>query len=454
MAVRFCLAMEMRMPTKALKALTVSFSMLFLLGTVQGRRALATDKPATQPLVSGISIHEAAGGAVIIDISITQSVPYHTMQLRGPDRLVVDLKGAIESDVRGEYPAHSQILERVRTSQWKSEPAVFRVVADLKGNPSFSVKAHESGIRIELKPRAGEAGQNDSSKVADGKPSGNAPDADRQTAQEDPPPNAVFQVHRFKDLSASLTAPVLPPHDGLVPVADPDLTAPRRKETEPLALVSGISIQPDGNGAATIDIASSRSVPYRVFQLANPFRLVIDLKDARNASSQEAYPVNSPVLKRVRVGQWSKGNPSVVRVVADLEGYPIFDVFAQRPGIRIELKPRRDPAATMRNPFRFETSSQGTPTKRPVLGSNQAVTTAANPLTGAPETTFSNLALIGFIEKKDAGTQAVISHQSKVFLVSKGDSFENTFTVLAISANAVEVQNTNTQETRWIAYTP
>ncbi|HXH50014.1 MAG TPA: hypothetical protein VNM47_11780, partial [Terriglobia bacterium] len=142
------------------------------------------------------------------------------------------------------------------------------------------------------------------------------------------------------------------------------------------------------------------------------------------------------------------------RVVADLEGYPIFDVFAQRPGIRIELKPRRDPAATMRNPFRFETSSQGTPTKRPVLGSNQAVTTAANPLTGAPETTFSNLALIGFIEKKDAGTQAVISHQSKVFLVSKGDSFENTFTVLAISANAVEVQNTNTQETRWIAYTP
>jgi hypothetical protein len=454
MAERFCLAMEMLIPTRALQAVSVSFFMLLMLGTVQARGALASDKPATQPLVSGISIHDAAGGAVIIDISLTQSVPYHTMQLRGPDRLVVDLKGALESDLKGEYPVSSQVLERVRTNQWKTDPAVFRVVADLKGNPSFSVKAHESGVRIELKPRVEVAGQHHGSEVADAMPSGNDPDAERQTAQEDPPLDKVFQVHRFKDLSASLTAPVLPPHDGLVPVASPDLTRPSRKEPEPLALVSGISIQPDGNGAATIDIASSRPVPYRVFQLANPFRLVIDLKDARNASSQEAYLVNSPVLKQVRVGQWSQGNPSVVRVVADLEGYPIFDVFAQRPGIRIELKPRRDPAATMRNPFKFETSSQGTPTKRPVAASSPGVTAVANPLTGAPETTFANLAVIGFIDKKDAGTQAVISHQSKVFLVSKGDSFENTFTVLAISANAVEVQNTKTQETRWIAYTP
>jgi AMIN domain len=454
MAVRFCLAMEMRMSRRALKAVTISFSLLLVLGAVRTRRALASGQAATQPLVNGISIHDAAGGAVVIDISLTQSVPYHTMQLRGPDRLVVDLKGAIESDLRAEYPAHSQLLERVRTNQWKSDPAVFRVVADLKGNPSFSVKAHESGIRIELRPLAAKVREQHGSEVAEAKPSGHALEAGRQTAQEDPPPNTVFQVHRFKDLSASLTAPVLPPHDRLVPVAAPDLTAPRRKGLATPALVSGISIQPGGNGETTINIASSRSVPYRVFQLSNPFRLVIDLKDARNASSQEVYQVNSPVLKKVRVGQWSPDNPSVVRVVADLEGYPIFDVYAQRPGIRIELKPRHDPAAVMRNPFKFETDTQGTPTKRPGSPSVQVVTAGANPPGAAPETTFSNLALIGFIEKKDAGTQAVISHQSNVYLVSKGDTFENTFTVLAISANAVEVQNTKTLETRWIPYTP
>jgi AMIN domain len=454
MAVRFCLSMEMRMSPRALKAVTVSFSMLLLLGMVQAGGALASGQAATQPLVRGISIHDAAGGAVIIDITLTQSVPYHTMQLRGPDRLVVDLKGARESDVGAEYPAHSQVLERVRTSQWKSDPAVFRVVADLKGDPSFSVKAQDSGIRIEITPRAAEAGQHHSSKVADAKASGHAREPDLQTAQDDPPPSTVFQVHRFKDLSASLTAPVLPPHDRLVPVANPDLTAPRGKGPEPFALVSGISIQPDGKGETIIDIASSRSVPYRVFQLANPFRLVIDLKDARNASSQEVYPVNSPVLKRVRVGQWGQGNPSMVRVVAELEGYPIFDVYAQQPGIRIELRPRHDPAAVMRNPFRFETHTQSTPTKRLAVPPGQVVTAGSNPPAGAPVNTFSNLALIGFIEKKDAGTQAVISHQSKVFLVSKGDTFEDTFTVVAISANAVEVQNTKTQETRWIAYTP
>jgi AMIN domain len=451
MGVGFCLAMEMRMPTRALKAITVSFLILAALGlALQTPRAAASGNPATPPRVQGISIHEAPGGAVVIDISVTHPVPYQTQQLSGPERLVVDLKGARESNLKGEYPAHSQILERVRTSQWKDDPGVFRVVADLKGNPSFTIKAHETGIRIELKPRVEvigqHLGQHHGPEVADAKPSGHAVESDRQSAQEDPPPSTVFQVHRFKDLSASLTAPVVPPHDRLVPVANPDLTTPRRKEPAPLALVSGISIRPDGNGAATIDIASSRSVPYRVFQLANPFRLVIDLKDARNAGAQEVYPVNSPVLKRVRVGKWGQGNPSVVRVVADLEGYPIFDVHAQRPGIRIELKPRRDPAATMRNPFRFKTDSQGAPTERPAVPSSQVA--------AAPENTFSNLALIGFIEKKDAGTQAVISHQSKVYLVSKGDSFENTFTVLAISANAVEVQNTKTQETRWIAYTP
>jgi len=447
--------MEMRIFRSTHKQIAASFLMLAAAGlALQSRRVLAASHPQAGLLVRGISIHHAPDGAVTIDISVTGSVPYRTMQLSGPDRLVVDLQGAREAELKDEYPAESQLLKRVRASQWKSDPAVVRVVADLKGHPSVNVTKQASGIRIELKPRGAELAPNHNS---GGRPAEQAADSlepERRTAQEAQSPGKAFQVHRFKDLSASLTAPVLPSHDKLVPVADPDLAQPRRKEASTLAVVSGISVLPGSQGETTIDIASSKSVPYRVFQLADPFRLVIDLKDARDASSQDVYQVDSPVLKRVRVGQWRPGDPSVVRVVAELEGYPIFDVHAQQPGIRIELRPRYIPGALMRNPFQFKTESPGPRTARPVKPSNQAVTAGGGSAAAAPGGAFSGLKVIGFVDKAGVGTQAVISHRSSVYLVPQGGTFENAFTVVAIMPDAVIVQNLETREKRLIAYTP
>lgn len=447
--------MEMRISKARLKLATVSCLVLAAAGLMlQSRRLRAAGQSATQPQVRGIAIHKGADGALIIDISVTKSVPYRTLQLSGPDRLVVDLKGAHAADLKGEYPAQSPLLKRVRASQWKHFPAVFRVVADLKSNPSFNVTKQASGIRIELKPRGGGLASDPGSDAAPTRQAADALEPERRAAQDGPPPNQAFQVHRFKDLSASLTGPVLPAHDRLVPVAEPDVPKPHRKEASTLSLVSGISIRPGSQGETTIDIASSRAVPYRVFQLANPFRLVIDLKDARDTSSQDVYPVNSPVLKKVRVGQWRPGNPSVVRVVADLEGYPIFDVHAQRPGIRIEIRPRYTPGSLMRNPFQFKTEPQGPRTGRRATPSNQAVTAGGGSPTAPPGDTFSGLKVIGFIENAGVGTQAVISHNSSVYLVPKGGTFENTFTVVAISTDAVEVQNKDTLKTTWITYSP
>ncbi|HET9177314.1 MAG TPA: AMIN domain-containing protein [Terriglobia bacterium] len=434
------------------KATTLLTLLMAVLGLMQPTHGAVAPGEAAQPLVTGISIHDGPGGAVLIDIAVTRLVPYNATRLSDPERLVVDLEGAREANLRSEYPAQSQLLERVRTGQWKSGPAIFRVVADLKGNPSFSVKALGSGLRIELRPRTEAQRQARSREKVEAPSPGSTVEPGQKTAHQGSLPDKVFQVHRFKDLSASLTAPVLPPHDRLVPVADPHLTVPRRNAPAGPAVVSGISIQPESQGETTIDIASSRPVPYRVSQLAHPFRLVIDLQDARNASGQEVYPVNSPVLKRVRIGQRSPGESSTVRVVADLEGYPIFDVYAQQPGIRIELKPRHDPAAMTRNPFKFDPAAQHKEMKRPFAPPQQAVAGGAGPPPAAQANDFSRLALIGLIERDGAGTQAVISDHSGVYLVSRGDMFENTFTVVAISSNAVELQDTRTLETGWIAY--
>ena len=436
------------MSSRAPKAVTISFSILLVIAMLQARPVVAPGQTSPQPLVQGISIHDAPGGAVTIDISLSHPVPYQTLKLAHPHRLVLDLQGAHETDLKGEYAAQSEVLARVRASQWKLDPAVVRIVADLKGDPAYTIKRQPSGIRIELKPTAAE-GAAVASNTAKPDPPDNGKKPARPTAQEAPEPNTVFPVHRFKDLSASLTGPELPPHDRLIPVASPDLKMASRTKADPLALVSGISIKPDDKGQTTFDISSSRSVPYRVFQLTNPFRLVIDLKDARDASAKHVYQVGSPVLKNVRVAQWHQGNPPVVRVVAELEGYPIFDVHAQQPGIRVELRPREALAIPARNPFEFTPKSGALRPARPVAPANQAITAAAN---SPAQTTFSDLMLIGFIEKKGAGMHAVISDHGNVFIVPKGETFENSFTVLQISANAVELLDIKTAKTAWIPY--
>ena len=104
--------------------------------------------------------------------------------------------------------------------------------------------------------------------------------------------------------------------------------------------VSGISIQAGAAGEAFIDVATTRSAPYRVMRLKNPERLVVDLEGARNSTAQKIYSAQSQLVKDVRVGQFREINPAVVRVVADLATDPVFDVHAYRGGVRIELRSR------------------------------------------------------------------------------------------------------------------
>jgi type IV pilus assembly protein PilQ len=87
-----------------------------------------------------------------------------------------------------------------------------------------------------------------------------------------------------------------------------------------------------------VDISTTHPATYSVLHLPNPSRLVVDLEGVRNGVSQRVYAASSPVLKAVRVGQFRKEKPSVVRVVADLVGEPAFDVHAQPGGVRVELK--------------------------------------------------------------------------------------------------------------------
>ncbi len=104
--------------------------------------------------------------------------------------------------------------------------------------------------------------------------------------------------------------------------------------------ISKVSFDKHESGETLVNVATSRSPDYRVTTLTNPARLVVDIDGAQNASHQSSYAADTAVLKDVRVGQFRAKDPSVVRVVADLNGNPAFDVHATPEGLCIELRPR------------------------------------------------------------------------------------------------------------------
>jgi type IV pilus assembly protein PilQ len=104
--------------------------------------------------------------------------------------------------------------------------------------------------------------------------------------------------------------------------------------------VSNVSVNKLESGETCVDVSTSRSASYRVTALAGPARLVVDIDDARNTAARKSYAADTPVLKDVRIAQFSTKDPAVVRVVADLNGNPAFEVHASPTGVCIELRPR------------------------------------------------------------------------------------------------------------------
>jgi type IV pilus assembly protein PilQ len=115
--------------------------------------------------------------------------------------------------------------------------------------------------------------------------------------------------------------------------------APPASSSGPL-LVWKVTLDKHESGETFVDVSTSRSASYRAMMLPGPPRLVVDIEGGQNTSPQKSYPADTAVLKAVRIGQFRVKDPSIVRVVADLNGNPVFDVHAIPAGVRIELRPR------------------------------------------------------------------------------------------------------------------
>lgn len=160
---------------------------------------------------------------------------------------------------------------------------------------------------------------------------------------QNPPANPDFAVSEQRNSGLRARGPgdlavQIPSPKSLAPNPQSVTGTPPVISSSGLLQVTGISIQAGANGKTFVDVWTTRSPVYRVLQLKNPARLVVDFEEARNAAHQRTYPAQSPVLKQVRVAQFREKGPAMVRVVADLAGDPTFDVHAQPGGVRIDLK--------------------------------------------------------------------------------------------------------------------
>lgn len=127
-----------------------------------------------------------------------------------------------------------------------------------------------------------------------------------------------------------------------------------------LSALTGIAIRSTEVGEGSlVDVTTTRPAPYRVLQLTDPNRLVLDLEGARNATHRRSYSSSSPCSSRIRLGRFSEDHGGVVWVVADLEGNPSARVRKESDGFRIDLVPRSDSQeAEKPSGFRADSASE------------------------------------------------------------------------------------------------
>jgi type IV pilus assembly protein PilQ len=274
------------MRRQAITLLTVTWLMLGMV-IAPGSRAWAASEAAT---LQSVALSASPTGTELV-LRVDGVYSYKTAQA-SPDTLFIDLAGA-----KAEGVARSQEWVNPAFSGYKllsykdatGQPVV-RVQVDMKQAQPFTVQKDGSRLRL------------------------------------------LFGKRQIVNAAAVPALTTMPERS----LAD---AVPPATSSGPLK-VSKVTLDKHESGETFVDVTTSRNASYRVAMLPNPARLVVDIEDAQNTSPRKSYAADTVVLKSVRIGQFRAKDPSVVRVVADLNGDPAFDVHATPMGVRIELRPR------------------------------------------------------------------------------------------------------------------
>jgi type IV pilus assembly protein PilQ len=277
------------MRRQAIVLLTMIWLMLGM-APAPGRHAWAASEGAT---LRAVTVSASPTGQELV-MRVDGSYTYKSVQA-APDALFIDLAGAKLGGVPRSGLWVNPLMSGYKLLPYEdaSGQSVVRVQVDTKQVSPFAVQRQGSTLRVIF----GQAAPS----LAVAAPAANPPSASPATAP--------------------------------IPVTSP---APARG---PLR-VSNVTIAQGESGETSVDVATSGTASYRVTRLPNPSRLVMDIEGAQNAAHQRSYAGGTLVLRDVRIGQFREKDPAIVRVVADLNGDPVFDVHSTPAGVRIDLRPR------------------------------------------------------------------------------------------------------------------
>lgn len=120
--------------------------------------AVAVQRPPANPTpaaqVTHVTIGRNSGGHTVIRVDTTHTVRFTHFRLSDPTRVVVDLADTDAPHFEHVYPPAAGVLEDVRVAQFRSTPAVTRVVADLASNEIARIEPAADGVRIVLGDQA------------------------------------------------------------------------------------------------------------------------------------------------------------------------------------------------------------------------------------------------------------------------------------------------------------
>ena len=140
--------------------------------------------------------------------------------------------------------------------------------------------------------------------------------------QEAPAPAVVTASSAAVEIPPAAIAAAGPPLPtaGVGDLLDP--LAPSR----PAATLEDLVHRAVGNGLAVFVRGDGR-LQYKVFEVENPHRLVIDFEGVRNGIYPRVISLSHPLVQRIRTSQYRSYPSAVARVVFDTNGAPTYRTF-------------------------------------------------------------------------------------------------------------------------------
>lgn len=323
--------------------------------------ARAASPAAGQAQVRVLAVNCAElDGRTTITVALTGTAAYTSFVLREPDRLVVDIDGAILPSQREPIAVGDGVVNKVRIAQFN--PTVVRVVVDLARSSAYTINQPEdrpdqiviafpqrvTGVEFyDVDGRAGATIKGtgklryrtsilvnparivvdlpDTVLAADTAPMPVSHEIVRQIRVSQHSPDTVRVV---MDLSRATTYSVFTSSD-----------RPGEVVVDLGYRIQGATFT-TGLKSTRVSVKSSGRPQMKFTRLSEPHRIVLDFEDSVLDSSDCTIPVGDGVVERIRLAQFG---PMTVRVVLDLPYYVGHLLIAESTPSEVSVEVARSP---------------------------------------------------------------------------------------------------------------